>query len=201
MKIGTTLYIDSAHRLPQHKGKCSNMHGHTYKVLVTVYGKPNPKTGIIIDFGDIKENVNRLDHKDISKIPPFSEGILPPMYATAESIAWVLSENILKQGLLENQSITKVAVRVYEGHNNWAESESIAIQPGLGKQPKHLRPVWLTVVRTDDKMPHTTIIKGWIEEYGYSMQMLIGKDRFGESVKLQFFETEDDITKEVNKNA
>ena len=163
MKIGTTLYIDSAHRLPLHKGKCANMHGHTYKVLVTVYGKPNPKTGLIFDFGSIKEIINGLDHKDISEIPPFKGEILPPMYATAESIAWTWSESILKQGLIENQLITKVRVRVYEGHNNWAESEASAIQPGPGKPPKYLVPVWLCAKSTDGKMTLTDDWEIWVD--------------------------------------
>lgn len=160
MKIGTTLYIDSAHRLPNHPGKCHNLHGHTYKVIVTIYGEPSPRTGMLYDFGNIKEIVNRLDHKNISELPSFNvEGI----YATAESMTRFLSADILADGLINNHRITKVVVRVYEGHNNWAESEATAIKPGPGKPPKYLVPVWLCVKSTDGKMTLTDDWEIWID--------------------------------------
>lgn len=51
--------FDCAHQLPNHDGKCANLHGHTYKVVVSVAGrvlqKPgDPKEGMVVDFGVIK---------------------------------------------------------------------------------------------------------------------------------------------------
>lgn len=62
--------FDSAHRLPWHEGKCADIHGHSYRLAVTVSKKMRElaKKGVIIDFDDLKELVNkhvieRYDHK------------------------------------------------------------------------------------------------------------------------------------------
>lgn len=53
--------FDSAHQLPYHKGKCSNVHGHTYKVEVEVGSSiqkvdpDNSESGMVIDFSILKE--------------------------------------------------------------------------------------------------------------------------------------------------
>jgi len=59
--------FSAAHRLPNYKGKCENLHGHTYKLQVTVKGKINPKTGMLIDFHELNDIVklhvlDKLDH-------------------------------------------------------------------------------------------------------------------------------------------
>jgi 6-pyruvoyltetrahydropterin/6-carboxytetrahydropterin synthase len=64
--------FDSAHKLNWHKGKCKDLHGHTYKLYVTIKGNIN-KNGIVIDFIDLKNIVNKkvidiLDHKYINSI-------------------------------------------------------------------------------------------------------------------------------------
>lgn len=63
--------FDAAHKLEHHDGKCSQMHGHTYTLEITVEGVPLPvapgfpKSGMIVDFGDLKQLV--VDHL-LSKI-------------------------------------------------------------------------------------------------------------------------------------
>ncbi len=61
MKIRVTkiFEFEAAHALDCHDGKCSNIHGHSYKLHVTVLGEPNhekgsSKDGMVIDFSDIK---------------------------------------------------------------------------------------------------------------------------------------------------
>lgn len=61
-----------AHALPHHKGPCRNIHGHSYKLSVTVSGKPRTKQrsaddGMVMDFTALKEIVQDniiclLDH-------------------------------------------------------------------------------------------------------------------------------------------
>lgn len=61
-----------AHALPGHDGLCSNIHGHSYELLVTLIGQPiadpaSPKFGMVIDFKDLKKIikgliVDELDH-------------------------------------------------------------------------------------------------------------------------------------------
>ena len=73
-KIRVTKFYDfeMAHALWNYVGLCKNIHGHTYKLYVTVLGVPyndsdNQKNGMVIDFGDLKrivkyEIVDQLDH-------------------------------------------------------------------------------------------------------------------------------------------
>lgn len=59
--------FDAAHTLTWHGGKCSNLHGHTYRLIVGVTGEKD-KDGIIMDFGDLKRIVKEeiLDVHDHS---------------------------------------------------------------------------------------------------------------------------------------
>ena len=67
MKLGTTHHIDCAHFLPGHP-KCGQLHGHTYKVEVVIEGEN--KDGMVIDFADMKEGVQKVlndyDHKSLN---------------------------------------------------------------------------------------------------------------------------------------
>jgi len=67
MEITREETFDMAHRLMQHDGQCSNIHGHTYRVQVTVAGVPDKETGMVIDFSTLKEIMHNtiidpLDH-------------------------------------------------------------------------------------------------------------------------------------------
>lgn len=75
--------FDSAHRLKNHKGKCKNLHGHTYLLEVSITGKVDKKTGMIIDFSVLKQLVNdlaieKLDHQYLNDIikDPTAENII-----------------------------------------------------------------------------------------------------------------------------
>jgi 6-pyruvoyltetrahydropterin/6-carboxytetrahydropterin synthase len=62
IRITKIFTFETAHVLYNYDGKCKNMHGHSYKLFVTVKGKPvndleNPKNGMVVDFGDIKSIV------------------------------------------------------------------------------------------------------------------------------------------------
>ncbi|MEN3007650.1 6-carboxytetrahydropterin synthase QueD [Pseudothermotoga sp.] len=77
--------FDAAHRLESYRGKCENLHGHTYRVRVTVFGDVDEE-GMVIDFVELKKIVNEkvlslLDHKYLNQIIP---------QPTAENIAkWI----------------------------------------------------------------------------------------------------------------
>ena len=57
--------FETAHLLPGYNGGCGRLHGHSYKLEVTVSGpiiedETNPKCGMIIDFKDLKKIVNEV---------------------------------------------------------------------------------------------------------------------------------------------
>ena len=73
MLVTKKFTFDSAHELKNHKGKCKSLHGHTYTLFVTISGRIDKKTGMVIDFSDIRKLVDEkvisiLDHNYINKI-------------------------------------------------------------------------------------------------------------------------------------
>lgn len=66
--------FDSAHNLTEYHGKCEKIHGHTYRLEVTVSG-PVSEDGMVVDFNDLKTVVNKniiqkIDHQYLNEILP-----------------------------------------------------------------------------------------------------------------------------------
>ena len=66
-RVTRSFSFEAAHQLPWHAGKCKRLHGHHYRVEVTVEG-PLTENGVVIDFEDVKnvvraEIVDRYDHQ------------------------------------------------------------------------------------------------------------------------------------------
>jgi len=64
IRVTKEFSFETAHALWNYDGPCRNIHGHSYRLFVTVIGKPvenqdNPKNGMVIDFGDLKKIVTR----------------------------------------------------------------------------------------------------------------------------------------------
>jgi 6-pyruvoyltetrahydropterin/6-carboxytetrahydropterin synthase len=62
IRITKQFTFETGHALYGYDGKCKNVHGHSYKLSVTVIGSPitdnmNVKFGMVIDFGDLKKIV------------------------------------------------------------------------------------------------------------------------------------------------
>jgi 6-pyruvoyltetrahydropterin/6-carboxytetrahydropterin synthase len=110
-------------------GKCAypNGHGHNYEIEVTVVGKPQPETGMILDLKRLSdivktEIIEKVDHRHLNIDVDFLKGIIP----TAENLSmvfWQLLEPKITEGKL-------YSVRVYETPKNYAEyrSEDSTIQ-------------------------------------------------------------------------
>jgi 6-pyruvoyltetrahydropterin/6-carboxytetrahydropterin synthase len=75
IRITKQFSFETGHALYGYDGKCKNVHGHSYKLSVTVIGKPitdssNVKYGMVIDFTDLKkiireEIVDVFDHATV----------------------------------------------------------------------------------------------------------------------------------------
>ncbi|MEA1986343.1 MAG: 6-carboxytetrahydropterin synthase QueD [Candidatus Marinimicrobia bacterium] len=102
-QISKTFYFSMAHRLTFHKGKCKNLHGHTYKLEIEISGNVD-SNGMIMDFGDIdkivSENIiEKLDHstaiydKDKLLLENFPKVLMHnifPFETTAENLSkWI----------------------------------------------------------------------------------------------------------------
>lgn len=65
IRLTKEFSFEMAHMLEGYDGPCQNIHGHSYRLFVTVMGKPNPnpsnpKFGMVMDFGQLKSIVNRV---------------------------------------------------------------------------------------------------------------------------------------------
>ena len=72
MKISKEFTFDAAHYLTKYHGKCENLHGHTYRLRVTVEGDLGEED-MVMDFADLKGLVKEkvlgeLDHGDLNKL-------------------------------------------------------------------------------------------------------------------------------------
>ena len=72
MHVSKKFRLDAAHFLPEcpEGHPCRGMHGHSYEVSVTCSGDPDPETGFVIDYHDIKRAVqplvDQLDHSTLN---------------------------------------------------------------------------------------------------------------------------------------
>ncbi len=86
----------AGHALRGYKGKCENVHGHNYRVCLTLAGPQLDSTGLLYDFVHLKEimrNVIRaLDHKFLNDFPPFDT-----VNPSAENLAKYFYEEAARQ--------------------------------------------------------------------------------------------------------
>lgn len=66
--------FQAAHFLKEYKGKCEKVHGHTFFVDVELEATKLDKTGIAVDFSDIKKKLTEIlpDHTFLNEVYPFN---------------------------------------------------------------------------------------------------------------------------------
>jgi 6-pyruvoyltetrahydropterin/6-carboxytetrahydropterin synthase len=85
--ITNEITFDAAHHLEMYAGKCRNIHGHTYRLAVTISGYVN-EIGIAIDFGELKKMfeiliMEQFDHQ-------YLNDVLPDINPTVDNIiVWI----------------------------------------------------------------------------------------------------------------
>src|SRR3984893_10492522 len=86
----------AAHHFRGYKGKCEHLHGHNYKVRVTVAGRELDAVGLLYDFVHLKQVIQgvirSLDHQYLNELSPFD--VLNP---SAENIARHICDELMKQ--------------------------------------------------------------------------------------------------------
>lgn len=113
--IGKHFIFEASHQLPQEEcyGKCSNVHGHRYELIVEITGKINSK-GWICNFTEIKQIVNKcvIDKFDHNHLNNFFT--IP----TAENIAlWIVKT---LQDKFKDKPYSLNQVKLYETENSYA---------------------------------------------------------------------------------
>ena len=132
--LKTTVSFDSAHFLKNHDGKCANLHGHRWKVEVQVSSpalqKDSPKSGMIMDFGDLKKILKDLadsfDHTLIYEKntlqPKTIEALKEENFSLTEVEFRPTAENFAEYfyHVLKQKAVPVSEVTVYETPNNCA---------------------------------------------------------------------------------
>jgi len=102
----------AGHALRNYRGKCENVHGHNFRVQVTLEGSQLDATGLLVDFLEVKNLmsavIGRLDHQFLNDVPPFDS-----KNPSAENIAQYFFEEI-SQGLDTTRGVRVGAVRLWE---------------------------------------------------------------------------------------
>ncbi len=130
IRVTKEFTFEMAHALWNYDGACSNIHGHSYKLFVTVTGQPSdspsdPKLGMVVDFGDLKKwvknaIVNEFDHSllisskadvtsaNVSQM--FNRLIITNFQPTCENLLVYMADKIRKQ-LPENLELYSLKLR------------------------------------------------------------------------------------------
>jgi 6-pyruvoyltetrahydropterin/6-carboxytetrahydropterin synthase len=109
--------FSGAHKLRGYEGKCSNLHGHNWKVVVTVGATQLDAVGMAVDFAVVKEETRailaQVDHTYLNEVFPFTE-----LNPTAENIAKWVWEMLVKH--LDSSTISVMRVSVWESDSAFA---------------------------------------------------------------------------------
>ena len=142
MKITKEIIFDMAHMLSNYSGKCANLHGHTYRLQVTLESKVNEETCMLLDFNVLKEILNeevmeRFDHSVAFSDSKFRGGaekelydwaikyemnfvVIPNGKTTCEVMAPYIRDCIA-DSLLKRNIKAEVSVKLWETPTSFAE--------------------------------------------------------------------------------
>lgn len=127
MKVTKAITFDAAHKLYNPEwgkeknrevyGNCSNLHGHRYKIIISVKGDID-EDGMMINFVDLKKIINKeiispYDHKDLNTCEDFQG-----MITTAENMGAVIWKKLKKAIDQTERSIELYELTLYETENS-----------------------------------------------------------------------------------
>jgi 6-pyruvoyltetrahydropterin/6-carboxytetrahydropterin synthase len=137
IRITKEFSFEGAHALVGYDGKCKHIHGHSYKLFVTVKGTPSTdcnssKLGMLIDFTDLKKIINeaiinKFDHAFIVKEgSPLQKEIgdayknvkIVPFQPTCENLVIYFSE-LISGNLPQNTKL--LSLKLYETATSYVE--------------------------------------------------------------------------------
>ena len=102
----------AGHALRNYHGKCENVHGHNYRVQITVAGPTLDENGLLVDFIELKrlmgQVVDYFDHRFINDLPPFD--VLNP---SAENLAKYFHDQV-SGSLALDQPVKISEVKIWE---------------------------------------------------------------------------------------
>ena len=109
VELYTTVTIDIAHMLPSYNGKCKRIHGHSIKCEIWVYGPVDEKSGMLVDFKELRMVADQFDHFYLNDLVSFEP--------TAENLARFAAAEIFSMFT----QVESLKVRVHETESSYAE--------------------------------------------------------------------------------
>ena len=107
MDIFKSFTLEAAHRLPNVPDghTCARLHGHSFRIELHVEGEPDPHTGWVMDFADLKAAFmplyDQLDHHYLNDIEglenPTSERLAQWIWARMKPRVPLLSEVVVHE--------------------------------------------------------------------------------------------------------
>lgn len=99
-------------------GACYGLHGHNFTLDVTVEGRVNPRTGMVINFHELKAIVqeqvlDRYDHRDFRDLPEFKGRV-----QTAEALSHIIWKRLAGRF---PKGVRLSTIRLAETPDNWVE--------------------------------------------------------------------------------
>jgi len=139
IRVTKQFSFEMSHALLNYDGLCRNIHGHSYKLRITVAGEPlqdseSPKDGMVIDFSILKKMIQQqivaeLDHSlminqkaPIDKLNELGEMYerhhVVPFQPTTENVVVYIAQKVKR---LLPEHLELFSVRLYETTNSFAE--------------------------------------------------------------------------------
>jgi len=139
VRVSKEFHFEMAHALWHYDGLCRHIHGHSYKLQISIIGEPisessNPKLGMVMDFGDLKALVkgpivdyfdhalviNREAKNHLPEKPNemYDKVHLVDFQPTCENLVIYIAEKV--QSLLPS-GIDLYCVKLYETATSYAE--------------------------------------------------------------------------------
>jgi 6-pyruvoyltetrahydropterin/6-carboxytetrahydropterin synthase len=160
MLVSKEFCFESAHILPRHPGKCSRLHGHSWRLKVEVHGPVKSETGFVRDYYDLTEAVqpivDRFDHQLLNCFV---------RYPSSENLAIHIAHELVYRLFPRNQDfrLVRLVVGISETQKTWAAWDS-ASASDLAMFSQDLDAEWRapTVQACGDIPAELAVLKGEI---------------------------------------
>ena len=108
-EVSVKGHFDAAHYLREYGGRCENLHGHRFEVVVTVKTLELDRRGLAFDFTELRGHLNealaRFDHVCLNEIEPFRD-----INPSSENIASTLYKELRDRLAGTSASLSSVQV-------------------------------------------------------------------------------------------
>ena len=149
IKISKEFKWEMGHRLMEHKGNCSNPHGHSYKMRVILIGEIND-VGMVLDYNALEEIVKKvindfnhcfvINKKDIVMkeflLKNNFKNIMLPFEPTAENLTHFIGK-LIGDKLQMFNNVRSFTIRLYETENVYAEANFAKLKNENEKNGSH----------------------------------------------------------------